>query len=125
MTTGSAASGSMASPSPERIADQFINYLFDEYGGDTLHVRRVASWLGLIALGVDRVKDQWSRSHSRQLVFEAGSKRYKVKYDHAIKPRGGIAIVEIAKAQGSPEIGVVRSISSLQEAADFYDDPTL
>ena len=36
----------------ERLADYFINYLFDVYHG-TRHVHRVASWVGLIVLAVN------------------------------------------------------------------------
>ena len=42
----------LADATPERIADHFVNYLFAEYYGDR-HVRRVASWVGLIVLGIE------------------------------------------------------------------------
>ena len=31
----------------ERLADYFVNYLFDEFQG-TRHVRRVATWIGFL-----------------------------------------------------------------------------
>ena len=44
----------LADATPERIADHFVNYLFAEYYGDR-HVRRVASWVGLIVLGIEKL----------------------------------------------------------------------
>ena len=38
---------------PERLVDNFIAYLFENYAGSR-HVRRVASWVGLIVLAIDR-----------------------------------------------------------------------
>src|SRR5437868_6010232 len=103
----------MPQVSAERMADHFVNYLFTVYGGNAKHVGRVASWLGLLALGIEKVKADWKPSRSRQLVFETGGNRYKVRYNHKIKPRGGIEIVEVEKKPGSPEIRVARSIGSL------------
>ena len=44
----------LADATPERIADHFVNYLFAEYYGDR-HVRRVAFWVGLIVLGIEKL----------------------------------------------------------------------
>ena len=42
---------------PERLVDNFIAYLFENYA-DSLHVRRIASWVGLIVLAIDRIGDE-------------------------------------------------------------------
>lgn len=107
------------------MTEHFVNYLFEDYEGDARHVRRVAGWLGLLALGIEKVKATWKTSNKRQLVFETGGKRFKVKYNHTIKPNGGIEFVEVEKSQGSPEIKVARRIASLKDAADFYASPQL
>ena len=115
----------MPTLSASRIADHFINYLFHDYTGDSRHVQRVASWLGLLVLGLEKLKVDWRPSRSRQLIFERRGKRYKARYNHRIKPRGGIEFVEVAKAQGSPDIAVRVTVASLADAASFYDSPHL
>lgn len=111
--------------SADRVAEHFVNYLFDDYPGDARHVRRVASWLGLLAMGIEKLKTSWRPSNARQLVFDIGDRRFKARYNHGIKPRGGIEFVEIEKTRGAPEIEVVLQIASLAEAAEFYDNPAL
>ena len=113
----------LADASPERIADHFVNYLFAKYPDDK-HVRRVASWVGLIVLGIERLDDHRYVPRNRQLRFEYRGRSYKARFNHRIGSRGGIQIVEILPGRGSPEGQVVRSITNLEEAADFYDDPS-
>jgi hypothetical protein len=110
--------------SADRMTELFLAYLFKNRANDR-HVRRVASWLGLLILGVEKIKDKWWLSHSRQLCFEIGSKRYKARFDHKIGQRGGIEFVEIAKTQGQPDIRVARQISDLASAAAFFRRPKL
>jgi len=110
--------------SPERMADEFVNYLYDEYQG-ARHVRRVASWLGLLVLGIGQIKDRWWIPRTRQLFFEVGERRYKAKYNHTLGGRGGIEIVEVGLGRGAPEIASVVSITSLDDAARFYATPRL
>jgi hypothetical protein len=86
-------------------------------------VRRVASWLGLLVLGIENIKDEWWIPRERQLFFTADGHRYKAKYSHQLRPRGGIEIIEIAEARGSPEIGTVATITDLDGAARFYAHP--
>lgn len=111
--------------SAERMAEHFVNYLFEGYAGNARHVRRVAAWLGLLALGIDKIKDNWHGSNSRQLIFEKDGQKYKVRYNHRVRPNGGIEIVEVAPGRGSPDAAVVLQIASLYEAARFYDSPRL
>ena len=110
--------------SADRMADAFVNYLYDEYQGSR-HVRRVASWLGLLILGIEKIKDRWWIPRSRQLFFEVKGHRYKAKYNHTLGNRGGIEIIEIGEGRGSPEIASVAAITSLDEAAHFYAKPRL
>ncbi len=105
--------------SADRMAELFLAYLFKNRANDR-HVRRVASWLGLLILGVEKIKDKWWLSHSRQLCFEVGRKRYKARFDQEIGQRGGIEFIEIAKTQG-----VARQVSDLASAADFFRSPKL
>ena len=61
----------------EPLADHFVNYLYDEYRGSR-HVRRVASWIGLIVLGIERLAGtNWKVPRNRQLRFEYAGRRYK------------------------------------------------
>lgn len=111
--------------SSDRMADVFVNYLYDEYQGSR-HVRRVAAWIGFLVLGIEQLKENWWLHRKRQVFFESKGHRYKVKYDHRIKPRGGIAIVEVKNDRGSSEIGgPVLTIANLNDAARFYARPNL
>jgi len=114
----------MPEPSPERVADHFVTYLFTKYAGG-MHVKRVASWIGLLAIGISKLKDRWWFNRERQLVFEVGTRRYKARYEHTLGPRGGIEIVEIGKSPGSPDVRPVHAIISLADAVKFYDHPTV
>jgi hypothetical protein len=106
---------------PERLADHFVNYLFDEYQG-SIHVRRVASWVGFIVLGIERAAgSDWKIPRTRQLQFACGVKVFKAKYNHKAGKRGGIEIVEVLPDRGSPEGKVVAQICSLAEAEQFYN----
>ena len=59
----------LADASAERLADHFINYLFAEKA-DNRHVRRVASWVGLIVLGIEKLTGSRYVPRSRQLRFD-------------------------------------------------------
>jgi len=109
----------------EALADHFVNYLFAKYP-DHRHVRRVASWVGLIVLGIEKLAGGRYVPRSRQLHFDYNSKSYKATFNHNAggSRRGGIDIVEILSGRGSPEGPTVHSITNLQEASAFYDNPT-
>ena len=94
----------LAQATPEAIADYFVNYLFAEYS-DSRHVRRVASWVGLIVLGIEKLTGSRYIPRNRQLRFEYDGKAYKAKFNHHAggAQRGGIDIVEILPGRGSPE----------------------
>jgi hypothetical protein len=111
--------------SAERMAEHFVNYMFEGYSGHARHVRRVAAWLGFLTLGIDKIKDSWHDSNSRQLIFEKDGQKYKVRYNHAVRPNGGIEIVEVGPGRGSPDGAIAVQISSLHDAARFYDNPQL
>jgi hypothetical protein len=111
----------LARVSAELLADHFVNYLFDEYRGSR-HVRRVASWVGLIVLGIQRVAgNNWKVPRNRQLRFEFQGRSFKAKYNHRAGTRGGIDIVEILEGRGSPEGETVASVTNLREAENFYN----
>ncbi len=114
----------LATATPERIADHFVNYLFEQYS-DSLHVRRVASWVGLIVLGIEKIASARYVPRERQLRFDRNGKSYKAKFNHNAggSRRGGIDIVEILPGRGAPEGATVHTITSLQDAAAFYDNP--
>jgi hypothetical protein len=110
--------------SADRMAEEFLAYLFKNRANDR-HVRRVASWLGLLILGVDKVKDRWWVSHIRQLCFECHGRRFKVKFDHEPRPRGGIHFVEIEPNRGQRELRTILIVTNLDEAATFFAKPSL
>lgn len=105
----------------ELLADHFVNYLFQNYQGSR-HVRRVASWVGLVVLGIQRAAgNDWKVPRNRQLQFGFQGRSFKAKYNHKTGPRGGIEIVEVLEGRGSPEGNAVVSIANLHEAEDFYN----
>jgi hypothetical protein len=107
--------------SAELLADHFINYLYDEYRGSR-HVRRVASWVGLVVLGIQRAAgNDWKVPRNRQMRFVYQGRSFKAKYNHQTGPRGGIEMVEVLEGRGSPEGRSVTSIANLREAEDFYN----
>ncbi len=110
----------MSRTSPERLADHFVSYLFDEYAGSR-HVRRVASWVGFVLKAIDAVSDGNARQNrKRQVVFDYRGHHFKARYGHKVGPRGGIEIVEFAKQRGSPDLGVAVEIASLDGAEQVY-----
>jgi hypothetical protein len=78
-----------------------------------------------LVLGIENIKEEWWIPRERQLFFTAGGHRYKARYSHDPRPRGGIEIVEVAESRGSPEIGIVMTITSLDDAAWFFAHPRL
>lgn len=112
----------LSKASADGIANHFVNYLFEEFHG-ARHVRRVASWVGLIVLGINKVaKGNWKISPKRQLRFSYKGATFKAKYNHKLGSRGGIEIVEVLHALGSPEGDVLAKITTLNEAEDFYNE---
>jgi len=91
--------------SADRLADEFVNYLFAKYQGSR-HVRRVASWIGFIVRGIEQIRDRddWNIPRERQLRFSANGRRFTAGYEHRIEPRGGIVFREILPGPGSPNI---------------------
>jgi hypothetical protein len=114
-----------ASPSsPERLADHFISYLFEEYQGSR-HVRRVASWIGFIIKAVEKVSGDTLRlEQKRQVMFDYKGHQFKVKYNHKIGSggfsRGGLEIIEVLAGRGAPEGKTVLQVTNLAEAEDCY-----
>ena len=118
--------GESAGASADRVAEYFVSYLFNDFSGSG-HVRRVAAWAGLIILGIERaVGGDWNISHTRQLWFTCGDRTFKAKYNHALRPAGGIEIVEVIPEQGNPDGDSVVKLRDLHEAEDFYNGaPTI
>jgi hypothetical protein len=113
---------SIARVSAERIADEFINYLFDQYKGSR-HVRRVASWIGMLVKAIERVGNGSLRTSStRQVKFRYRGRRFKVRFNHSIGGRGGIEIVEYFAGPGAPEGEVAVQIANLDDAHDVSEN---
>jgi hypothetical protein len=107
-------------PSTEALADQFVAYLFEEYKG-ARHVRRVATWIGFIIKGIERVATSpIQKNQKRQLVFGYRGTRFKARYNHHVSRRGGIEIVEVLPGRGAPDGRVVAQVRSLLEAEVLY-----
>lgn len=110
----------LSGASDEQLANHFVNYLFDQYHGSR-HVRRIASGVGLIVLGIERAAGEtWRVPRTRQLRFEFAGRQFKAKYNHRAGPRGGVDIVEEFPGRGAPEGQTVVSITNLQDAERFY-----
>lgn len=113
----------MAAPlTPEALADYFVRYLFEEYHG-ARHVRRIASWIGFVVKGIERVVGaNFARRRSRQIGFDYHGRQFKVRYIHRsnASPRGGIQIVEVLPGRGAPQGNVVVEIGSLADAERVY-----
>lgn len=106
----------------ELIAEYFVNYLFDDFKG-VRHVRRVATWIGFLLKAIEKLPGvSFTRSRSRQLTFEYRDRRFKVRYSHKIKPRGGIEFIEVLSGRGAPEGKPVLSVGSLSGAETTYHD---
>lgn len=106
--------------SVERLADHFVNYLFDRYRGNR-HVRRVASWVGFVVTAIARVSPgQVKLNRERQLTFTYARRRFKVRYNHKAGARGGIEVVEVLRGAGSPDGAVVVQATKLTEAESLY-----
>ena len=104
----------------DRVADHFVNYLFDQYHG-SMHVRRVSSWIGMILKGIERAGATNIKFHrSRQLTFEYRDQRFKARYNHQIRNRGGIEIVEVLSGRGTPDGKLVYQAGNLRDAEDIY-----
>jgi hypothetical protein len=103
----------------DRIADHFVNYLFDQYRG-ARHVRRVAAWIGFVLTAIERAGATARINRQRQLVFERDGHRYKVRYRHDIRPRGGIEILKVLPGRGAPDGEILLRIASLGNAEDAY-----
>ena len=109
-------------PTPEALAEYFVRYLFEEYHG-TRHVRRIASWVGFIVKGIERVVGQsFQLRRSRQIGFDYHGRRFKVRYIHRSRgcPRGGVQIVEVLPGRGEPQGEIVVEIGSLSDAERVY-----
>ena len=108
--------------SAERVADHFVNYLFDTYRGSR-HVRRVASWVGFVIKAIERVSPSaFRRSRMRQLTFTFRGREFKARYNHKAGRRGGIEIVEVLPGRGAPDGAVVAQAIDLAGAEALYHD---
>ena len=110
--------------SAEHMAEISLARLF-RVKADSQHLRRVASWVGLLILGVEKIKDRWWLSRSKQLCFEFDGRQFRARYNRNLKPHGGIEIVEVEPKTGLSDIGVAKAISNLKEAAKFFRSPRL
>jgi hypothetical protein len=105
----------------ERLTQYFTTYLFQNYRGSR-HVRRIAPWLGLIALGLQRLGAQGRIPRVRQFQFDYRGYTFKAKFDHQLGVRGGIQIIQVLPGRGSPEGEVAFSVESLGDAERFYSN---
>jgi hypothetical protein len=114
----------LAGVTADRLADEFVNYLFDEYQGSR-HVRRVASWIGFVVCGIAQIRDgsEWDIPRERQLRFMSQGSKFVAGYEHDLPPRGGIVFREVLPGRGAPKGPVLLSISSLKDAERFYRNP--
>ncbi len=119
---GSEMTKKRADATAEGIAGYFVGFLVEKFPRRR-HVRRVASWVGFIVLGIKKLTVNYRILHTRQLRFDYAGRSFKAKFNHEAGPRGGIDIVEIVPGKRSPEGAIICSITNLEEAANFYDAP--
>ena len=110
--------------SAERMAEVYLAKIFPDQA-DNPHMRQVASWLGVLMLGVEKIKDKWWVSHNKQLCFEFDGRRFKAQYNDRLEPHGGIEIIEVEAKTGQSDIGIAKVISNLKDAMKFFRSPKL
>lgn len=104
----------------EQLANHFVSYLFKKYKGSS-HVRRVASWIGFLMLGVEKIATSSLRlNRQRQIMFEYKCHQFKAKFNHETGFKGGIDIIEVLPERGAPEGRTVFQIKNLADAEDCY-----
>jgi hypothetical protein len=110
----------MKTLTPEQVCDKFVGYIC-ENKATARHVRRIASWLGLVIYGIDQIADDWNFHYTRLFQFTSAGVTYTVRYIHKSPtlPRGGLQIEEASSYH------VVLELRSLADAKAFYDRPTL
>jgi hypothetical protein len=107
--------------STERLADHFVNYLFDHYHGSR-HVRRVSTWIGFILKAIENAAgNSLQISRTRQITFDYQGHHFKARFNHSAGTRGGIEIVEVLPGRGAPEGRTALTVTSLTEAEDAYN----
>jgi hypothetical protein len=101
------------------VCERMLDYLF-ENKADALHVRRVASWIGMLALAIDKRRDEWG-IRKRQVVYRIGNQWYKIRYKHTIK-RGGRTVggIEIVQVHGLEDGAVTAQFTCLDDVEKFY-----
>jgi hypothetical protein len=61
----------------ETVCDRFVGYICENMT-EKRDIRRVLSWLLMLAMGIERIADDWGYWYSRQFWFKAGTQYYKV-----------------------------------------------
>ncbi len=101
----------------EILANCIVGYIFIRYG-HSRHVRRVATWVGLILKGIERIAGGSLRRRGKgQVKFQYQERHFKVKFNHKAGPRGGLDILEI---RGIRNGALAARITSLEEAEGLY-----
>ncbi len=107
-------------PTVEQVSDHFVGYIC-EHKASARHVRRVASWIGFVIGGIDKVATGWGFNRERQFWFQvADGTFYKVRYQHTLGSRGGI---EILRMNGNADGPTAVELKTLQDAETFYLSP--
>jgi hypothetical protein len=104
--------------STDKIINEFIDELFATFGK---RANRAIRWAEPVLRGIRKIRTRWwlSRSH---VVFEAHGRRYKLKFHPS---NGGLAIIMIGRAAGSPDMSTRKVIGSFKEALEFCLKPDL
>jgi hypothetical protein len=102
----------------EHLANEMVGYLCEHYSRNQ-HVRRVASWIGLLLTAIAEVAGgHMSRNRSRQVMFEYRGHRFKARFNHKAGLAGGIDILEVRPGRGMPNGAHAVSVTSLAQAAE-------
>jgi hypothetical protein len=112
---------SISADQSERLANYFVRYLVEHPRyRDSRHIRRVATWIGFIVKAIEREASRAARNRERQVVFWSRRRKFKVRFNHKVGARGGLEIIEVLPRRGSPEGGVLATITSLDGAEELY-----
>jgi hypothetical protein len=99
----------------EMSLEMLSNHFLGVLSGKSRHVQRVASWLGLVLVGLKNMRATDVRTYYKQrLRFCYRGKEYVLHYRHDLGGRGGLALYDKATSR------VVFEMCSMEDAERFY-----
>lgn len=115
-----------AHPSPETLAEAFVDYLVERASmiddpERARHVLRIASWTGFVVKAIKNLPATgFRRGAVHQLEFDYKNRTFGVRYHHDTSGCGGLDIVEEPSDRRRTNDLVVVRIRTLADAEDVY-----